>query len=355
MTKTQAFWKLLAEHQLVTDEQPVELEPQPLYLRMFLALTVWQAAISLLLALVAIPVGALLLFTEQMFGVYLGIMGLVLLAGAIWGCRLRKPVFIRPLSVAAALAGQGLVLTSLLYTELLDSVLLAVLLIQLPVFVLVRDLFVRSLCVPLCVLAAVYELVTGTGRSDVWLFLHWLLPVLALAAGWLYLAEVRLCRWRQWLHPLKRGVTLAVWIVLGIQQFGLWLPEAGWQVLFSPWLLTVVAAGFLCWLILYRLHGVQERVYALALGVLVLAAGWFIPGVTVSALLLALAWWQGQRLYWAAHLVVLVVLLMLYYYHLEQTLLFKSLLLLGLATALLGLRFWLLRLVTPAALAQEGA
>lgn len=339
----QQLWQELSARQLVQGPLTPALQ-QPWYLRMFLAVTAWLAAQFFLLSVVAIPGTVLFFLSSSQLHQSMVVLGSVLLALAAWISRLQRSVFVHQLAVAAALTGQGLVLVGLALLELPVALALLIALVQVPVFLLVRDTFVRGLCVPVFVIALTYALAGFAVEHEQTLLLQGVLPLLLAVTGWLYLEEARLACWQQWIRPLKRGLTLALWAWLVLQHTELLALGRGGLWAHKPLLLTLVLAGFLGWLLLHKLQQPSERLYGLALGVLVACAGWQIPGVTVTVLLLALAWLQGQRLYWGANMVVLLGMLLLYYYNLEQTLLVKSMILTGLAVLLLGLRFWLLRL-----------
>ncbi len=354
MNDAQHLWQQLSERQMVSGELPSVLQ-QPWYLRAFLAVTAWLAAQFFVLAVVAVPGSLLFFMSSSELQQSTGVLGVIVLALAAWISRLQRSVFVHQLGVAAALTGQGLVLASLAMQQLPLSFELLVTLVQIPVFFLVRDTFVRSFCVPVFVIALAYTLAGFAVDLEQTVLLQALLPLLLAVTGWLYLAEMRLSCWHQWVHPLKRGLTLSLWAWLVLQHTELLALGRGGLWAHKPLLLTLVLAGFLAWLLVHRLQQPGERLYGLALGVLVAWAGWYMPGVTVAVLLLSLAWLQGQRLYWAANLAVLLGMLLLYYYDLEQTLLVKSMILSGLAVLLFVLRFWLLCLPGPAKPEKETA
>ncbi len=349
MTEVREFWRTLTARQLVSGELPAGLD-RPWYLRAFLAATLWLVAQFFLLAVVAIPAGMLFFLSSGQLHQGMAAFAVPLLLLAAWTSRTRGRFSVHQLGVAAALTGQGMLLSGLALMDLALPLPLLIAAVQLVVFLLVRDTLVRSLCVPAAVIALAYHL--GGVLADQEQLLQLILPLLLALTGWLYLAEIRLARHHALVHPLKRGLTLALWLWLVLQQSGLLALGRGQLWAHSPLPLTLVVAGFLCWLLARQLQQPQDRLYALLLGVPVLAAGWFIPGVSVLTILLALAWMQGQRLYWLGHLIGLVVTLSFYYYNVEQTLLVKALVLLVLAMILLVLRFVLLRL-QPAPLEES--
>lgn len=338
-TKDAQLWQQLSDGGLIEGELPANLQQQPLYLRLFFGCMVWLAAQSFLFAVLGF-FGLFFLMIRSDMELPLALGGTLLLGLASWLSRKPLHPFLQQLAAAAALTGQGMLILLLVVTDQLSHGALA--LVQLPVFFLVRNSLVRSLAAAAFVLTASYDLGQAMPAVNAAL-----LPCVLLAAAWLYQAELRYGAQQQWLHPLKRGLTLALWAWLGMQhavQSVTWT-EATWQ--YWPLLLTLAAGGWLLWFLHTELHQPRLKLAGLLLGLFVLFAGWLVPGVTVLAVLLCLAWRAGQYHYAAAHVLGLVAALLAYYYNLEQSLLFKSYSLLGLAVLLLALRIVLLRLVRP--------
>lgn len=349
MSKAREFWQILRQQQLVSGEIPAELEQAPLYLRVFLSVALWMAAQSFMISVVAIPALILLSLGSTEQGWLFSLIGFVLLVLAAIGSRKKTSFFKQQLTVAAALTAAGLLAVGLVTItgyKKFDLVLIGV---SALVFFSVNNVFIRSLCVPVFIVTGAFWLggLDGLEASySLRLALSLVFPCLLLVTAWLYLMETRWCRWQIWLHPLKRGLSVSIWVWLFLQhvQFLSYKDTVIWLHHQLP--LTLVATVFSGWW-LWRL-GLAPAVlgFALTLGAVLLAAGWFIPGVTASCLLLALAWYQGQRYYWIAHLAALLAVLSFYYYNLEQTLLVKSAILLGLAALFFAIRLWLLRLPT---------
>lgn len=339
------LWQQLHDGGLVKGELPVALHQQPLYLRLFFGGMIWLAAQSFLFSVLGF-FGLFLFMLRSDMEAPLAVGGIVLLGLAAWLTRQRRHPFIDQLGAAAALTGQGMLILLLVVTDQLGHGALA--LIQLPVFFLVRNSLIRSLAVAAFVLTGCYELGQAVPAINAWL-----LPVVLLVASWLYHTELLRAAQQQWLHPLKRGLTLALWIWLLLQHSAHSTPylDEIWQ--HTPLLLTLAGAGWLLWFVATQLRQTAQRVAGLLLGALVLLAGWLIPGVTVLGLLLTLAWRHGQFHYAIAHLLALVAALMAYYYNLEQSLLFKAYVLLGLSVVLLVVRLAVLRLLSPAAAGEN--
>lgn len=332
--------------------QPVDVAAradyqQPLYMRVFFTALAWLAAQSFLLAAITF-FGLLFGADRTALAPYAAAGGIVLLGAAIWLEHKKGNVFVQQLGVASAMTGQGLLILFLLLEDWLTSGTLA--LLQIPLFIVLRNSFLRTLCVPVLVIAGVDAL----GQSIMMDSIPLVLPLLLAITGGLYWLDERQLSWRAWLHPLRRGLTITLWLWLVLQQGeGLLLGDARlWA--HQPLLLTLVDGAFLAWLLVNRIHHSGQRLFALALGSLVLVAGWLIPGPAVLAPLLVLAWLQGWRAYQVAHVLALLAALMFYYYNLDSTLLVKSCMLLGLAVLLLTLRAWWLRLAAlPAAITRS--
>lgn len=339
------LWLQLRNGGLVEGELPAGLHQQPLYLRLFYGGMIWLAAQSFLFSVLGF-LGLFLLMLRSDMQAPLA-LGSVLLLGLATGLsRQRLHPFLEQLGAAAALTGQGMLILLLVVTDNLSHGALA--LAQLPVFFLVRNSLIRSLAAAAFVLTACYDLGQAVPALNAAL-----LPCVLLAAAWLYQAELRYATQQQWLHPLKRGLALALWAWLLIQhsaQSVTWV-EPLWP--HSPLLLSLAGGGWLLWFVATQLSQAAQRVAGLLLGTLVLLAGWLIPGVTVLSLLLTMAWRMGHQHYAVAHLLALVAALLAYYYNLDQSLLFKAYVLLGLAVVLLVVRLTVLHLLSPAA-AREG-
>lgn len=355
MSNDRQLWRQLQVAGLVGREQLQPAESQPAYLRMFFGGMAWLAAQSFLLAVILML--GIILKAYGLDGIErpLVLAGSILLIGAgALVFRKERHFFLKQTGVAAVLTGQGLLLLYLMLHERFDLAWLVWL--QVPVFFLVRESMLRSLSVLVFVLAGSHVLAGfATAHELQALLVQPLLPLLVLCAAWLYAAPALLARWYAWLYPLRHGLTLALWSWLLLQQTPEIIRELYWLQVFQPALVLPVVAGFLFWL-LSRIPEPATRLYGLVLGLLVLLAGWQIPAVAPLALLLALAWMQGERRYWVGHLLGLVATLVFYYYSLQQTLLVKSYILLGLAVLLLLLRFWLQRLPAagPGRLAGQG-
>lgn len=332
------LWQQLRNGGLVQGNLPADLQLQPLYLRLFLGGMTWLAAQLFLLAVLSFfSLFMFMLRSDMELPLALG--GTLLLCLSAWLSRQRVHPFLQQLGAASALTGQGMLITLLVITDQTGNGALA--LVQLPVFILVRNSLARSLAVLLFVLFGCYDLDQAALFSTVWV-----LPLLMLATAWLYQNETRHAAQQAWLHPLKRGLTLALGCWLVLQHAA---NIADWGVIWQhqPPLLTLAAAGWLLWFVRRQLQLPAQRLAGLLLGALVLLAGWLIPGVTVLSLLLALSWRHGQFHYALVHLLALVMALMAYYYNLEQTLLIKACVLLWLTGLLLAVRLTVLRLVSP--------
>lgn len=329
-----------------------ETGQQPLYLRMFFTTLAWLAAQSCFLAALAF-LGSVVSMTGAELAPYVAVASIALFVGAIWLEGKGKDLFVQQLAVAAAMTGQGLLILFLLLQDWLTGGVLA--LLQVPLFIVLRNSFVRTLCVLVFVVAGVDALGRFAVAHDLQPALAVLQALLLLAAGCTYLADTGCAGINSWLRPLKQGLTAVLWLWLIAQQESWLVHEYGPLAAAQPLWLALVNAAFLLWMLVNHIQRTELRLFVLTLGMLVLLSGWLIPGVAILVPLLVLAWWRGWHSYWVAHLLALLAVLLLYYYNLEQTLLVKSYILMGLAVLLWLLRVWLLRLPLAARRGQTGS
>lgn len=333
-------WQQLQSTGLVQGELAAEHVQPPLYMRLFVG------GLLLLAALMFVSFVGTLLYS--VFGSWFSrndlsqlMVGLALLAVAALLSRLARPtLFLSCLVLALGLTGEGLQLETIFRVNGIGwwwS------LLQIPIFLLVKNTQVRSLTVPILMYVLLERLDLMMFTTALWVGL----PLAVVLAAVMEAGQMRWARWHEWIHPLRRGLNLCVWLM--VVTLAINIMGQGWLTRVAPQspglvLLQLLApAGFLLWFVA-RLQGASVRLFALALGALLLLAGWQVPGLAGISLLLALAWQQGQRAYWIVHLLGVLLLLFAYYYHLEQTLLFKSAVLAGMALVMLLLRIWLLRL-----------
>ncbi len=349
MSRESVVWQQLQAAGLVQGELAAEHVQPPLYVRLFLG--------GLLLLAALMFVSFVLTLLYSVFGSWFSrndlsqfMVGLALLAVAALLSRLARPsLFLGCLVLALGLTGEGLQFETVFGSS---SSRWWLSLLQIPIFFLVKNTLVRSLTVPILVYVLLERLDYRLLSTSLWVGL----PLVVLLAAVVEAGQMRWARWHEWVHPLRRGLNLSVWLM--VAALAVHIMGQGWLTQARPHntgllLLQLLApAGFLLWFVV-RLQGTSVRLFALALGVLVLLAGWQVPGLVGVSLLLALAWQQGQRAYWVMHLLGLLLLLFAYYYHLEQSLLFKSGVLAGMALVMLLLRLWLLRLPLAHAVANR--
>lgn len=345
MKPEQELWQRLLTAGLVEGELA---EPEhPWYMQAFFTFMAWFAAQSLVGSWLAF-LGLYMLLSDSFPAQLTAVGGGLMVGVAAWASWRYRSFFITQLVAATAIAGTGLLSSYLLLTDALTVERLA--LLQIPLFVLVRNGLVRSLAVLTGVVAGAYALGLQFADSPL---LVLVLPMLLLATAMLYASEVRWARWLEWTVPLKRGLTLALWAWLILQQTELLGLGTGQLWVHHPLWLTLSGAA-IAGAVLHALPDMRSKFCGGLLAGLALLAGWWVPGVTALSVLLALAWRQGQIRYALAHAVALLLALVFYYYNLEQSLLIKSVLLMGLAILLVGIRLVMLRLLAGVATAAAG-
>lgn len=326
MTDSATLWQQLQLAGLVTGELPAtQAEQQPaFFLRMLLGVSGWLSAIFF----TAFISAAFISVASTTSTIWM--IGVILCALSICISRITHlPILAGQFVFACSLAGQAQIIFGVIEStdnyQLVAAVLLA---LEILMFFLIGIRSQRSVAIFIACGAALWLL-----GQQTWIYA---LPALSAAAGWLWLNRLRWYKHASYLQPASTGLTLALWLtivlVLLINSTELsWLNinQATWQArLWVAAVLTSLVCLVLAWqLIQQNVQHIQLRYIAIggSLGLALLNLK--MLGLAPLCLLLCIGIAQAHtRLIWL-NLCCLVGYLMLYYYSLNNSLLYKSILL----------------------------
>ena len=267
-------------------------------------------------------------------------IGVILCALSIGISRITHlPILAGQFVFACSLAGQAQIIFGVIEStdnyQLVAAVLLA---LEILMFFLIGIRSQRTVAVFIACGALLWLL-----GQQTWMYA---LPALSAAAGWLWLNRLRWYKHASYLQPASTGLTLALWLaivlVLLINSTELsWLNinQATWQArLWIAAVLTSLVCLTLAWqLIQQNIQHTQLRYIAIAISLGVAVLNLKMLGLAPLCLLLCIGIAQAHtRLIWL-NLCCLVGYLMLYYYSLNNSLLYKSILLCASGAVLLVL------------------
>ena len=322
-------------------DAPNSKSPQsPWYVRLFVGISAWIAAI-LLIAFLAI---ARIVTNEQ--GAL--VIGFIFCAAAVGINRLNsRNDFMGQLALALSLAGQALLIGGLALVLKISSpsqIALLVLVVESVLLALFRDRVHRFLSI-LFLIAALVVIIFDLKQFEL---IHVLIGLLAGALVLLYWRENNLLTagMSEILYPLSYGIIIAL---LGLLIAPLSVTQAAPFQIRWWWLSAVLLLCVLCFLIVQIARGLNLRLWSWQLVIVLLACAALVipatrmPGIFAALILLVLGFWRNHRVMVGLAGVFLVFYIGAYYYLLEWTLLQKSLALLASGILLIALRFVLLR------------
>lgn len=327
MTQSAALWRQLQQTGLVTGEMPIphpDDQPPALFLRVLLGASGWLSAVFFCVFIAAFFV-SFLSQADTMWGV-----GIILCALSIWISRIAKiPLFVEQFIFACSLAGQVFVVYGVWESSYSGQLAAAALLVlELVLFAFMGIRSQRATAVFLACIALLWLL-----GQHAWLYV---LPVLSAAAAWLWLNRLRFYKGAAYLQPAAVGLTLALCATIFIALLAnstelTWLRLAprNWQI--QVWVAAALSS-LLCLLLAWQLiqRSVQQpqlRTIALLLSVGIGFVNFKMLGFAPLCLLLCIGVALAHtRLIWL-NLLCLAVYLLLYYYSLNNSLLYKSILL----------------------------
>ena len=336
MTDSAALWQQLQQANLVSGELPAtRTKQQPaFFLRMLLGASGWLSAVFFTAFISAAFISALSSAST------IWMIGVILCALSIGISRItRLPILAGQFVFACSLAGQVQIMYGVFEStndyQLIAAALLA---LEVVMFVLIGIRSQRTVAVFIACGALLWLL-----GQQTWIYA---LPALSAAAGWLWLNRLRWYKYANYLQPASTGLTLALWLaivlVLVINSTELsWLNinQASWQArLWIAAVLTSLVCLVLAWqLIQQNIQTTQLRYLALFISLGIALVNLKMLGLAPLCLLLCIGITHAhRRLIWL-NLFCLAVYLLLYYYSLNNSLLYKSILLSASGAVLLAL------------------
>lgn len=248
-------------------------------------------------------------------------------------------MFLEQFVFACSLAGQAFIVFGVWESSDSNQVTAACMLaLELTLFVSMGIRSQRATAVFLAAAALLWLL-----GQQAWLYA---LPVLSAAVAWLWLKRLSIYTNSAYLQPASVGLTLALWAMIFVALLGnstelQWLRIAEDNWLSQLWIAAALTS-LLCVLFAWQL--IQRRVlqpklaaFALLISVGIGLVNLKMPGLAPLCLLLCIGVALAHtRLIWL-NLFLLGVYLLLYYYSLNNSLLYKSILLCVSGTVLLML------------------
>lgn len=327
MTEPKVLWQQLQQAGLVTGEMPTLTvnDPQPaLFLRVLLGACGWLSALFF-----CGFIGSLFAsFLAQTSNIW--ILGILLCAISIWISRFKQiPLFLAQFVFACSLAGQAFIVFGVWESSDSSQVTAACMLaLELILFVAMGIRSQRATAVFLAVAALLWLL-----GQPAWLYA---LPILSAAVAWLWLNRLSAYNNSAYLQPARVGLTLALWAMIFVALLGnstefQWLRIAEENWLGQLWLaaaLTSLSCLLFAWqLTQRRVQQPKLAAIALLISVGIGLVNLKMPGLAPLCLLLCIGVALAHtRLIWL-NLFLLGVYLLLYYYSLNNSLLYKSILL----------------------------
>lgn len=334
MTSPGALWQQLQQAELVTGELPApHPQPQPaFFLRLLLGVSGWLSALFFT-AFITVFFSNLVVADSSLW-----LLGIGLCVFSIALSRIATlPLLVQQFIFACSLAGQAQIAFGVWNasgsSQMSATALIAVAAV---LFSLINIRSQRSAAVLIACAAMVWLL-----GQQFWIYA---LPVLSALTGWLWLNQLRRYQHAAYLQPASTGLTVALWVIIVLALIAnstelswLKITQSDWQT--QLWIATALSS-LLClalvWqLINRRVRQPQLRSLALLLSISVALVNLKMPGLAPLCLLLGIGVAQTHtRLIWF-NLVCLAGYLMLYYYNLDNSLLYKSVLMCVTGAALL--------------------
>lgn len=327
MTEPKVLWQQLQQAGLVTEAQPplADRNPQPaFFLRMLLGVCGWLSALFFCGFISAVFV-SFLSNSQNIWG-----LGIILCVVSVWISRLDNiPLFLEQFVFACSLTGQAFIVFGVWESSGSNPVTATCMLaLELMLFVSMGIRSQRATAVFLAVAALLWLL-----GQHAWLYA---LPVLSTTVAWLWLRRLSIYTNSAYLQPASIGLTLALWAMIFVALLGnstelqwLAIAEDNWHSqLWIAAALTSLLCLFFAWQLIQR-RVLQPKLAAIAL-LISIGIGLVnlkMPGLAPLCLLLCIGVALAHtRLIWL-NLFLLGVYLLLYYYSLNNSLLYKSVLL----------------------------
>lgn len=333
MSDPQALWQQLLNAGVVTSPMPAStVEPPALFMRLLLGASGWFAALFFALFIATVFVG-FLIDASQVWGLGLGLCALSLVLSR----RRHSSVFMQQFILACSLAGQGLIIFSIA-VNMHSSQLGALLIIALQVLLFIGTGISNQRSASTFIACCALLWLLG---EQAWLYA---VPIFSLGALGLWLYRSRLPAYANSVQPAATGLTLALWFSIALTLithssesfWGYDIPNSWLTHLWITALLSSAICLALAWpLIQHTVAAGPLRRLAICVGVGIALLNLKMPGIAPLILLFSIGVAQAHRgLIWL-NLCCLIAYLLLYYYSLNDTLLYKSIVLCISASVLL--------------------
>lgn len=326
MTSSAMLWQRLQNAGLVAGDQPIlENNEQPaFFLRVLLGASGWLSALFFCSFISAFFIN-FLAEANSIWG-----LGVVLCIASIAISRQAHiSLFLQQFVFACSITGQGFIVFGVFDSSDSGQFTAAVLLVlEMTLFVAIGIRSQRATAIFIACVALLWLL-----GEQFWLYV---LPLLSAAAAWLWLHNWRLYKHRAYFQPAAVGLTCALWLSIlaaimtnSTEFFGVDITPEIWHAqLWGAAALTSLVCLMIAWqMIQSSVQHPQLRYLALFIGIAIGLLNLKMLGIAPLCLLLCIGVIQAHsRLIWF-NLLALVVYLLLYYYNLNNTLLYKSILL----------------------------
>lgn len=343
-----SLWETLLASELVEGNSPKNLSPNsPWYVKGLLAISAWLAALFLL----GFTVMFFTTLIEEPLAAFL--VGASLLACAYWILTIPKNEFYEHLGLAISLAGQVLFLWSMMAIDNDPVVWLCFAFLH-SVLALIMRSFIHRVFSTVCTILACEVSLIGFG-------IPYVLPsIIILPTVWLCLHEFSFVK-KTGRLPFKKisglmyGLVVAMLVLNSTHLFTLDL----WRFIYSSheniinfpywiavaiFIASVVISGKL-FLFAYEVNNdsrlsVTVLVFTFLLAVITFKA----PGIMAGVLVVLLGFAHSNRVLFGLGVIALLIYGSSYYYLMDETLLFKSGILLMISITMLFSRIMLIRL-----------
>jgi uncharacterized membrane protein len=351
------LWRRLSQRQLVQGDLPVlsvdqNSVGQTCYIRVMLGFAGWLGALFLM---AFVGIGFSFVMDSAVASICIGI-ALCTTAYVLFRS-VKNQDFLEQFSLAVSLAGQGFFLFGLFKEFREDSVALYAFILALELLLTIfMPSFIHRFLTSLATICAAYFLLE---RIGIYGQIQGVLAIAVLALWW----SPRLLRQAALWRPVSYALAIALLCSEGsrfVHPFYWRGTDVTWMK--HSWLigssLVNIALMFAVILVLRReqlAFSSSRAIVALSATVLLCGFSYIAPGLSSALLLMLIAFSFLNRILLALGILALLSFLSHYYYQLQVTLLYKSMVLLGLAFILFVIRWLLLRLFPQTEyVAEEG-
>jgi uncharacterized membrane protein len=341
------LWALLSNTSLVSGEEPAAGElDSPWYISVLMGFLGWLAALFLL-GFVGLGIFSVIESKVASF-----IVGILMIGGAYLLLQKNQAIFAEYFSLAISLAGQVLVLWSLLESSGAESRFfwLAMMVLQISIAALMLGAVHRVFSAYFACFAFIAFLILS-GAQNIGV------SIILFGVVWLWLNEFRYTQYMAQIRTMGYGLVLALISIKGAlitstSSSFWWGYNRQPEIWIQPWVGQLLSGFVLLYLVWGLRHQSSSaisqwsnrlimRVYfAVAL---IAAISFEAPGIIIGVAILLLGFAGSNRVLTGLGCVSLLLYISAYYYQLHNTLLDKSLSLLALSIVLLGCRYCLNR------------